>query len=177
VRYVAFGEGDYDRTEAAIRSLLAEAGHPRLGAEARPHGVVVPSARTTPETYLGTERAQGWVRGEPRRGRASYTRPDAALAPNTFAYGGTWDIGGQPATAVSDATIDAEVQAKNVYLVLSSAGGRARDVQVLVDGRPVRRVTVTGQRLYTLVSMPKVRRFRLTLRFAPGISGYAFTFG
>jgi hypothetical protein len=25
--------------------------------------------------------------------------------------------------------------------------------------------------------MPKVRRFRLTLRFAPGISGYAFTFG
>jgi hypothetical protein len=80
------------------------------------------------------------------------------------------------------------VQAKNVYLVLSSAGGRPRPVQVLLDGRPVSarqagadvrdgRVTVRGQRLYTLVSLPRNERHRLTLRFAPGVSGFAFTFG
>jgi thioredoxin family protein len=80
------------------------------------------------------------------------------------------------------------VQAKNVYLVLSSAGRRPRAVQVLLDGRPIPdreagadvhggRATVTGQRLYTLVSLPRNERHRLTLRLAPGVSGFAFTFG
>ena len=59
---------------------------------------------------------------------------------------------------------------------------------MLLDGRPisaadagsdVRRgvATVTGQRLYTLVSLPSDQQHRLTLRLAPGITGYAFTFG
>ena len=38
-------------------------------------------------------------------------------------------------------------------------------------------MTVRGQRLYTLVSLPRSERHHLTLRFAPGVSGYAFTFG
>jgi hypothetical protein len=38
-------------------------------------------------------------------------------------------------------------------------------------------VTVRRQRLYTLVSLPREERHRLTLRFAPGVTGYAFTFG
>ena len=38
-------------------------------------------------------------------------------------------------------------------------------------------VTVRGQRLYTLVSLPRSESHRLSLRFAPGVSGYAFTFG
>jgi hypothetical protein len=36
---------------------------------------------------------------------------------------------------------------------------------------------VTGQRLYTLVSLARDERHRLSLRFAPGVTGYAFTFG
>ena len=78
-------------------------------------------------------------------------------------------------------------QAKNVYLVLSSPE-RPRSVQVLLDGRPVGRaeagadvhggsVTVRGQRLYSLISLPTDRRGHLSLRFAPGVTGYAFTFG
>ena len=38
-------------------------------------------------------------------------------------------------------------------------------------------VTVRGQRLYTLVSLPREAQHRLSLRFAPGVTGYAFTFG
>ena len=188
VRYAMFGEGDYDKTEAAIRSLLAEAGHRRLGAGARPSGVVVPSMETTPETYLGAARAQGWVPSDPVRGRHVYRRPAGKLPLGSFTYAGTWDIGPEAATAVSGASIDARVMAKDVYLVLSSAGGRPRSVRVLLDGHPagageagadVRggRLTVTGQRLYTLVSLPRNERHRLTLRFAPGVSGFAFTFG
>jgi hypothetical protein len=36
---------------------------------------------------------------------------------------------------------------------------------------------VRSQRLYTLVTLPGNERHRLTLRFAPGVSGFAFTFG
>jgi cytochrome c biogenesis protein CcdA/thiol-disulfide isomerase/thioredoxin len=188
VRYASIGEGDYDKTEAAIRSVLAEHGRTRLGADARPKDVVVPSMETSPETYLGTARAQGWVAGQPKAGRHVYPGVQGELPINVFAYGGEWTIGRQAATTGAGATIDAEVQAKHVYLVLGSAGGRPRQVQVLLDGRPVTarqagadvhggRATVTGQRLYTLVSLPDDEQHRLTLRFAPGISGFAFTFG
>jgi hypothetical protein len=38
-------------------------------------------------------------------------------------------------------------------------------------------VTVQGERLYTLVSLPHDEHHHLTLHFAPGVTGYAFTFG
>jgi cytochrome c biogenesis protein CcdA/thiol-disulfide isomerase/thioredoxin len=187
VRYVAFGEGDYDKTETAIRALLAEAGA-NVGARSHPRDVVVPSHETTPETYLGVARAQGWAVG-PKHGSHVY-RPlgSHALALNEFAFSGTWTIDAQPATAGAGAGIDAEFQAKHVYLVLSSPGERPLPVRVLLDGRPISAadadadvhggvVTVRRQRLYTLVSLPQLGRHRLTLRFAPGVSGYAFTFG
>jgi Thioredoxin like C-terminal domain len=36
---------------------------------------------------------------------------------------------------------------------------------------------VSGQRLYRLVDLPQAGRHVLSLRFAPGVAGYAFTFG
>jgi hypothetical protein len=38
-------------------------------------------------------------------------------------------------------------------------------------------VTVHRQQLYTLVSLPRVGSHLLLLRFPPGLSGFAFTFG
>lgn len=190
VRYAAAGEGDYDQTETAIRALLAEAGA-SVGGKSHPTDVIVPSEVATPETYLGTARAQGW-RVAPKEGTHDYgTSVPAQLALNEFAYSGTWNITEQPATAVSSARppgIDMQFEAKNVYLVLSSASENPRQVQVLLDGKPISAkdagadvhegaVTVTGQRLYSLVSLPADQEHRLSLRFAPGVSGYAFTFG
>jgi cytochrome c biogenesis protein CcdA/thiol-disulfide isomerase/thioredoxin len=187
VRYAAAGEGDYAQTETAIRALLAEAGH-EAGGMSHPTGVIVPSEVATPETYLGTARAQGWRDG-PHAGTHYYgATPPAQLPLNEFAFSGAWSIAGQPATALGGAGIDAEFEAKNVYLVLSSQGEAPRTVQVLLDGRPIPAkdagadvhggvVTVRGQRLYSLVSLPTGQQRRLSLRFAPGVSGYAFTFG
>jgi hypothetical protein len=36
---------------------------------------------------------------------------------------------------------------------------------------------VRRQRLYSLVSLPGDRRAHLSLRLAPGVTAYAFTFG
>ncbi len=187
VRYAAFGEGDYDKTETAIRALLAEAGH-QLGGRGHARGVVVPSHQATPETYLGTERAEGWMH-PPQPGTHNYGGPyTGELALNEFAFGGTWNISGQPAVAVANAAIDVEFQARNVYLVLSSPHESPRPVQVLLDGHPISSadagadvhdgvVTVRRQRLYSLVSLPSDRRGHLSLRLVPGVTGYAFTFG
>ena len=75
----------------------------------------------TPETYLGVERAQGWVT-PPRPGTDAYAGRPTTHAP--FALGGTWKIDDEAAEAVRDATIDATVTARKVYLVLSSRGQR-----------------------------------------------------
>jgi cytochrome c biogenesis protein CcdA/thiol-disulfide isomerase/thioredoxin len=187
VRYAAAGEGDYSQTETAIRALLAEAGK-SVGGMSHPKDVVRPSEVVTPETYLGTARAQGW-REDPSSGLHDYgASAPSQLGLNEFAFSGKWNIAGQPATAVSGAGVDAEFEAKNVYLVLSSEGESLRKVQVLLDGRPISAgaggadvhdgaVTVTSQRLYSLVSLREDQQHRLSLRFAPGVSGYAFTFG
>ena len=63
--------------------------------------------------------------------------------------------------------------ASKVYLVLGGHG----NVKVLVNGKPERTVPVDGDRLYTLVDDAKDREAQLELRFTPGISAYAFTFG
>jgi cytochrome c biogenesis protein CcdA/thiol-disulfide isomerase/thioredoxin len=187
VRYTAFGEGDYGETETAIRALLAEAGYD-VGGKGHPTGVIVPSEEATPETYLGTARAERWAT-EPKTGTHDYgANPPAHLSLSEFAFSGTWEIDSQPARAIADAGIDVEFEAKHVYLVLSSPGERPLQVQVMLDGKPIPAadegsdvhdgiVTVRRQRLYTLVSLPHDERHRLSLRFAPGISGYAFTFG
>jgi cytochrome c biogenesis protein CcdA/thiol-disulfide isomerase/thioredoxin len=188
VRYMTAGEGDYDKTETAIRALLAESGA-QVGGKSHPRNVLVPSEVATPETYLGTARAQGWING-PKPGTHDYgSGVPTSLELNTLAYSGAWNIAEQPAEAVSPgAGIDLEFRAKNVYLVLSSRGKRPLAVQVLLDGRPIPAteagadvhngvVTVRRQRLYGLVSLSGDQQHRLSLRFARGVTGYSFTFG
>ena len=60
--------------------------------------------------------------------------------------------------------------------------------RVLIDGKPIAdadagddvsggRLTVSQQRLYRLVALPKVEDRTLTIQLAPGTTAYAFTFG
>ncbi len=106
---------------------------------------------------------------------------------NHFAYSGNWGVTEEDARSGAQAGIDLEFNSRRVFLVLGSPG-QARQIRVLLDGRPIPnrlagtdvhngRATIEGQRLYRLVDLPAVAQRRLSLRFAPGISGYAFTFG
>jgi thiol-disulfide isomerase/thioredoxin len=174
VRHVHFGEGDYGKTEAAIRALLAESGRTRLGGMAHAR-VQTPSGLATPETYLGSARAQGFDKPI-TDGMQRYYGGRPALPLNGFAYRGVWKIGPESATAKQGARLYARFQARRVYLVLGSPG-RSRHVRVMLDGEPMRTLTVRRQRLYTLVDLPRVGRHDLELQLDPGVNGYAFTFG
>jgi cytochrome c biogenesis protein CcdA/thiol-disulfide isomerase/thioredoxin len=178
VRETRFGEGDYGKSESAIRSLLAERGARISAARAHPKGITPVGLQATPETYVGAARAQGFVGTAPKLGTTTYKLPANAPPLNGFALGGRWKIGDEPATAQAGATLAATVQARFVYLVLSPpSAARAGAVNVSVDGEPPRRITVDTQRLYTLASFPAAGRHALKLTFAPGTSAYAFTFG
>jgi cytochrome c biogenesis protein CcdA/thiol-disulfide isomerase/thioredoxin len=178
VRYASFGEGDYTTTEAAIRALLAQAGAKSLGSGAQAHDVIVPSqSPITAETYLGTARAAGWIENEPQFGKHTYSAPGYTLAVSDFAYGGTWSIGNQQALAVAEATIDADVEAKNIYIVLAPPSHGSGQVRVFVDGRFTKTLHVTQQRLYQLAGFANDSRHSIHLEFSPGTSGYSFTFG
>jgi cytochrome c biogenesis protein CcdA/thiol-disulfide isomerase/thioredoxin len=187
VRFAHFGEGEYGTTESAIRSLLAEAGARRLGGGVRVAKGEIADASDTPETYIGAARAERF-QVKPHPGNDSYPGVSGRLHANQFALGGEWTVDDERAEAASAATLDAQVSGRSVYLVMSSRDGRPRTVDVALDGRPVAaaqagadvhagRVTVRGQRLYRLVALPRSGVHRLTLRFEPGVSGYAFTFG
>jgi len=177
VRHAHFGEGDYAGTEAAIRALLAERGAHVGAGRAHAHGVTPVSRRTTPETYVGARRADGFVGRPPTEGVGLYDPPqDVPL--NDFALGGTWDVSQESAEAYRNATLTAEVQARFIYLVLSPRDdGRPGAVTVSLDGGPGRRIAVDRQRLYTLAALPRDGRHRLHLAFADGTRAYAFTFG
>jgi cytochrome c biogenesis protein CcdA/thiol-disulfide isomerase/thioredoxin len=171
VRHVHFGEGDYDKSEAAIRSLLAERDG-RVGGMAKPHDPFTISTETTPETYLGSARAERWLPDKPRDGTHTYATP-ASLPLSHFALGGAWRVTPEDATAVRGATLTAHVRARHIYLVLGGTG----DVGVEVDGHRTRTVHVTKQQLYTLADFPQAGEHVLRLAFASGVSGFAFTFG
>jgi cytochrome c biogenesis protein CcdA/thiol-disulfide isomerase/thioredoxin len=187
VRYVHFGEGDYDVTEKAIRSLLAEAGAARLGGMTHASAQVPANGVTTPETYLGAARADGYVNGPIVAGAHDYGRGQARIDDDQFAYRGRWTVGDESARAGPGARLDVRFGARRVFLVLGSPG-RDRSLRVLLDGRPVPdrlagadvrdgRVAVGPHRLYRLIDLPRVGRHRLSLEFERGIDGYAFTFG
>ena len=186
VRFTHFGEGEYDTTERAIRALLAEAGEDRLGREARARVDAPSPGVTTPETYLGSLRAQGWETPI-FDGRRTYPPLGREIREDAFALEGEWTIDGESATAGGGAAIVGNVGARRVFLVMDGHG-REHDVRVFLDGEPLPdrlagedvrggRARVREQRLYRLVDLPEVGRHVLRLEFDPGVSGFAFTFG
>jgi cytochrome c biogenesis protein CcdA/thiol-disulfide isomerase/thioredoxin len=187
IRYVHFGEGDYGASEKAVRSLLHEAGRRKLGGVAHFH-VQRPSLGTaTPESYLGADRAQGFVNGPIVPGSHDFGSAPNRLTPNELAYGGRWTMTGEAATAGPRAELNLNFTARRVFIVLGAPRG-PRSLRVLIDGKPIPErwagsdvrggaASVAQQRLYRLVNLPKVEHHILTLKFAPGISGYALTFG
>jgi cytochrome c biogenesis protein CcdA/thiol-disulfide isomerase/thioredoxin len=171
IREIKEGEGNYDDTERTIRKLLGEPAKAQLAsvADQTPqHGAM------TPETYLGWERLERYSGSQLVPDRVVPYKFPRTVPPNTVAYDGLWKVERQRIVAADRARLRLGFLAQNVYLVLGGKGS----LQVLVDGKPVRTIQVGGlSRLYTLLQYPKLREGELELRFTPGVTAYAFTFG
>lgn len=185
VRYAHFGEGDYPRKEEVIRELIAEAGgKPGVGITGA-KGMTVDFRALTPESYLGTARADRFINGTLLPGVHDFG-PSGRPGPDRLAYGGRWSLASDDALSMGG-TVAVNFRARRVYLVLSSPGN-PRQVRLTLDGKPVlareagadvkgSRVSVAGERLYELLDLPEPGRHLLKVAPAAGVRAFAFTFG
>jgi cytochrome c biogenesis protein CcdA/thiol-disulfide isomerase/thioredoxin len=172
IRFVHFGEGEYDTTEARIRTLLGESS--KMLPVSNELSDPTPKGLMTPESYLGYQRLTRFTDRTITPDRfASYHFPDRDLQANELSYSGRWRVGREDIVAGPNARLRLSFLAHSVHLVLGGQGS----VRVLLDGKPARTVRVDGSRLYTLLDLPSQRNGLLELRFSPGVRGYAFTFG
>jgi cytochrome c biogenesis protein CcdA/thiol-disulfide isomerase/thioredoxin len=181
VRDVHLGEGDYNTTEEAIQLLLGE-DKPLT----TPTATVPFNQNQTPETYFGTDRTMNFA-GSPSLsdGTATY-EPAKSLKTNQWTLGGSWlEAGDKLTSAGNNATLTFHTQSKDDYVVAGTTTGQAETVGVslpngsnnfgsdVVDGQ----LSVSGSKLYHIVSLPKYGDTTVTLTVPAGVSLYTFTFG
>ncbi len=174
IRFAHFGEGEYDTTEEAIRTLLDEPDLPAL--VSNDVDAETPGNVQTPETYLGAERLQGYYGSPITANRLTDYQFADQIPPNGVSYAGAWTVEGERIVAGEAAKLRLRYWAANANLVLGT-DGKPGTVQVLLDGKPVKTVTVDKDDLYRLTDLPEAGEHLLELRFSPGVEAYAFTFG
>jgi thiol-disulfide isomerase/thioredoxin len=195
VRYYHFGEGNYVETEAAIQKLLTEAGA-TLTEEIDTVDSSAYAPSQTPETYLGTARAEkiahddGVVAGTHNYAVAGSQLDTLDL--HDWTITGDWELTDEAAIPGNHATLQLHYQASDVYLVITpqfEVDSAAGTITVLLDGAPITdgaagEDVVNGQlqldepRLYHIVQTTALETHTLTLQFRyANVELYAFTFG
>jgi cytochrome c biogenesis protein CcdA/thiol-disulfide isomerase/thioredoxin len=174
IRHVSIGEGGYADEEQLLRQLL-QAAHPGVKLPAAtdlPDTTPVDQSQT-PETYLGSERTQGYQGSTPYApGTHQFTLP-GQLAPNTFGLSGSWTLADQSITAGKDAEIGLSFHASNVYLDVSGTG-----TLTVTTGGATKVIKVSGAPdIYTVAALKSAGDGNVTIKLSPGLSAYSFTFG
>jgi cytochrome c biogenesis protein CcdA/thiol-disulfide isomerase/thioredoxin len=170
VRAYNFGEGGYSSMENNIRMLLSANGvPPRTDVPNK-----TPTNELTPESYVGDDRLNNAVGTAVVPDKAIVYHPPSTIPSNSLAFGGTWTVHSEEATAGANATLGLQFTADDVYLVMSGDG----TVGVSYNGKPLTTVKVSGiPKLYTLFSGSVLQNGTLTLTVSPGLEAYDFTFG
>jgi thiol-disulfide isomerase/thioredoxin len=142
VRNVHFGEGEYDKTEGAIRALLADAGHSVGAAGADPGRT--PQGRPTQELYAAAGRGFNIPAEHPNQAyEYKDPGPDSSghRKNNSIYWNGRWNIGNEFAEHARDAgpgqdyaVID--YQAGEAIMVAAN-GSAPVQAYVTIDGKDV----------------------------------------
>ena len=178
LRRTSFGEGEYDQTEAAIQTLLTEAGH-SINLPLDQHTNTAPTKSISPESYLGATRSQ-------------YYYPDSSLSLgihnftqvitpplNSFTLGGSWTITGENAISGNNAVLSYHFLASKVFLVLLPGSETKSQINIYIDNKMTKQVTVDSDKLYPLFdnqNSPEDHIIKLEF-LTPGTQAFAFTFG
>ena len=174
VRAYNFGEGGYDSMENNIRMLLTANGVTNLPPRTDVPDKTPTNDSITQESYVGYSRLSNEVGTSVAPDKTIVYHAPSTVASNSLAFGGTWTVHSEEATAGSDATLGLQFTADDVYLVMSGQG----TVGVSDNGRHLTTLTIAGiPRLYTLFSCGALQTGTLTLTVSPGVEAYDFTFG
>jgi thiol-disulfide isomerase/thioredoxin len=198
IRYHQFGEGDYDKMEKAIQSLLAEAnGKPLEATLVKPDG---PAEQMAPdlaridseESYVGYAHPSEFRSRERLLRDRSQQYSFSGLGLNEWSLAGQWTVGAEAAVNDQpDAGLAYQFSARDLHLVLGTAErGRKVRIKVSIDGHAPGadhgadidaegNGTISETRLYQLVRQKgDVQQRRFEIRFLDkGAEAYAFTFG
>ncbi len=174
IRHVSVGEGNYSAEEDYIRQLLTAANP----------GVTLPAATElpdttpqdggqSPETYLGSSRAQyydggGWYAD----GEQTFVFPNA-IGSRRYALDGTWTATDESITAGESARIELRYHASEVYLDVGGTG-----TLTVTSGGTTKTIKVSGApNIYTVASSAEPQDGQIIIALSPGLAAYSFTFG
>lgn len=169
--YTHFGEGNYEQTELAIRTLLGLEGEftAPIQTEQNQAG--------TPELYLGTLRLNSFGGSEqPLPTEQIYSFPKK-LAKNKFALEGRWRF--EPEAVIHTdgfGRVRLNFTAAKVFMVAQSEVPVT--LKIFVDGKLQKGVTVSGSDLYPLYEASQGGTHTMEIEFpSSGVQVFTFTFG
>jgi thiol-disulfide isomerase/thioredoxin len=193
LRYMSYGEGDYNQTELAIRALLQQAGYPVPSTTTNvPLGVNFSGIRS-PEIYLGYATTRQALGGgeqfEPNKTIGYY--PFNITNINQAYLWAVWYDAPDSVVAVNQSRIYLIYNASKVNVV-ASGNGNQTTISVKLDGKPLNLsylgsddvlvngnaiATIGPSRLYNIVSAPSYGAHVLEIDANLGFRIYTFTFG
>lgn len=181
IRYVHFGEGEYEKSEQVIQELLREAGQTVTEDLVAATGTPFRTGQT-PETYFGLARAERFTSAEPLTAGQHVYSVKQDLDTNAWALEGEWTINEESVLAGSGSALTIQVRTKDVFFVLGGSGETSQSVNVVTDGTGTLQLAVTGQAgdqtLYRVAAFPDFGDHRVRLEFPQGgVRLYAATFG
>jgi thiol-disulfide isomerase/thioredoxin len=188
------GEGEYNKTEAAIQAALAERAA-RLGTTTAQIATTTVniaqpdlSAIQSPETYFGSNRNEYLGNGSPGQSSVQQFTLPQTIVPNRLYLGGMWNITPEYAQSQDSAEIEYTYDAHDIYIVASAA--TPVTIKVLLDGKPVGNyagsdvdsktstAVIQVNRLYRLVHDPTAGMHTIDIQvMGAGLQVYTFTFG
>ena len=198
IRYHHFGEGEYEKSERVIQTLLKENGATGLdespvritadGAEAPPSDDV-----RSPETYVGYARAENFASPErmAQDSRKTYSSP-ARPALNQWGLGGSWNVRAESGTLESaPGKIVFHFHSRDLHIVLGPArNGTPVRFKVKLNGAPPGANhgsdsgadgagEVRQPRMYQLIRQKRpIKDVTFEIEFLdPGVDAFSFTFG
>lgn len=191
LRYTHFGEGEYEKTEVVIRSLLKEKGE-KVTEPMIPIKMLVDFTKIgSPETYLGYGRMVGFASQEElQEDKPQHYSIPTEIKKNRVYFGGVWKISADKSSLEeSDGKIIYRYSANKINLVMGSEKPvRAR---VLIDGEKLQLgnkgedidengcLNIQEYKLYNLVNTHNYYEVHTCeiIFYDAGVEVFAFTFG
>jgi thiol-disulfide isomerase/thioredoxin len=122
VRAYNFGEGGYGSMENNIRMLLSANGVTNLPPHTEVPDKTPTSQAMTPESYVGYQRLNNEVGTSVVPDKTIVYHAPTSIPANSLAFGGTWTVHSEGATAGPDATLGLQFTGNDVYLVMGGQG-------------------------------------------------------